>query len=76
MDIISRFYQQGIKEGYIDDAISFELLVLYAKIFQAGFEAKMEQLQPDLADPQPTSQLLKHFFYGLTRIQGGERIMG
>ncbi len=57
-ELMYRFYEQGKKEGYIEEGIPFELLYLYTEIFDAGFKAKSIDLKPILADPQAFDQLL------------------
>ncbi|MDR3574995.1 MAG: TetR/AcrR family transcriptional regulator [Anaerolineaceae bacterium] len=63
-DIMFRFYEQGKKEGYIEEGIPFDLLFLYSEIFEAGFKAKSFELQPILADPQAFDQLLHTYYFG------------
>ena len=66
-EIMFRFYEQGKREGYIEESIPFETLYLYSEIFQAGMLAKMEDLKPTLADPEAFDQLLHTFYFGVFR---------
>lgn len=63
-EIMYRFYEEGRQEGYIDENLPFDLLYLYQQIFQAGFKAKLEDLQPILADPMTLEKFLHLYFFG------------
>ncbi len=66
-DIMYRFYEQGKKEGYIEEGLSFEQLYLYQQIFEAGFKAKSADLEAVMADPPALEQLLHLYFFGFIR---------
>jgi AcrR family transcriptional regulator len=63
--IMFKFYEQGKKEGYIEESLPFELLYLYSEIFDAGVRAKSIDLEPILADPQAFDQLMQIYFFGV-----------
>lgn len=63
--IMFKFYEEGKKEGYIEEGLSFELLYLYSEIFDAGVKAKLSDLKPILADPEAFDQLMQLFYFGL-----------
>ncbi len=62
-----RVYEEGKREGYIEESLSFELLNIYSEIFQAGFKAKLVDLEAVLNDPETYEQLLHLFFFGIMR---------
>ncbi len=66
-ELMYRFYEQGKKEGYIEEDLPFELIYLYQQIVEAGFEAKLDELQPVLTDPKAFDQLLNLFYFGIIR---------
>jgi AcrR family transcriptional regulator len=66
-EIMSRFYEQGKKEGYIDESLSFEMLYLFSEIFQAGFKAKWMDYKADPVDAETLEQLVHLCFYGIIR---------
>ncbi len=66
-DLMFRFYEQGKKEGYIEDGIPFEMLYLYTQIFDAGFRAKSIEMKPILDDPKSFDQLMRLFYFGVFR---------
>ncbi len=63
--LMYRVYQEGVKEGYIDISLSFELVNLYAEIFQAGIKAKATQLEAILDDPGSFEKLMHLFYFGI-----------
>jgi AcrR family transcriptional regulator len=65
--IMYRFYEQGKKEGYIEEGLSFELLYLFSEIFQAGFKAKWDDYNADPVDSETLEQLVQLCFYGIIR---------
>ena len=65
--IVFKFYEQGKKEGYIEQGMPFELLYLYSEIFDAGVRAKSIEMQAVLADPQAFDQLMQIYFFGVFR---------
>ena len=62
--IMYRFYEQGKKDGYIKDSVSFEMLYLYYEIMQAGFKAKSIEFAAVLADPTALDQLMDLYYFG------------
>jgi AcrR family transcriptional regulator len=66
-EIMYCFYEQGKKEGYIDESLSFELLYLFSEIFQAGFKAKWMDYKADPVDSETLEQLVHLCFYGMMR---------
>jgi AcrR family transcriptional regulator len=71
--IMFKFYEQGKKEGYIEENQSFELLYLYSEIFDAGVRAKSIEMQAILADPQAFEQLMRLYFFGVFRKEQMEK---
>ena len=65
--IIYRFYEQGKREGYIDERVSFDMLYLYYEIVQAGYRAKAADLDGVLADPDALDQLMDLYYFGFIR---------
>jgi AcrR family transcriptional regulator len=66
-EIMYCFYEQGKKEGYIDESLSFETLYLFSEIFQAGFKALWSNYAPNSIDAERLEQLLHLCFYGIIR---------
>jgi len=66
-EIMFGFYEQGKREGYIEENLPFELLYLYSEIVEAGFKAKSAELKPILADPEAFDQLLHIYYFGVFR---------
>ena len=62
--LMYKIYEQGKREGYIAENLSFELLDMYAEIIRAGFKAKLMDLEPILNDSAAFEQLLNLFFFG------------
>ena len=71
--IMFKFYEQGKKEGYIEEGMSFELLYLYSEIFNSGIKAKSIELKPILANPKAFDQLMQIYFFGVFRKENGKR---
>jgi AcrR family transcriptional regulator len=71
--IMFKFYEQGKKEGYIEESLPFELLYLYSEIFDAGVRAKSFEMQAILADPQAFDQLMQLYFFGVFRKERMEK---
>jgi AcrR family transcriptional regulator len=65
--IMFNFYEQGKKEGYIEEGQSFEMLYLYSEIVEAGFKAKSIDLEPILANPAAFDDLLQLYYFGVFR---------
>ena len=65
--IMTRFFEQGKREGYIEENLSFEMLYLYYEIVQAGARAKSTAFSAVLADPQALEQLMDLYYYGFIR---------
>jgi AcrR family transcriptional regulator len=65
--IMYRFYEQGKKEGYIDESLSFETLYLFSEIFQAGFKAIWNDYAPNSAEAETLERLVQLCFYGIIR---------
>jgi AcrR family transcriptional regulator len=63
--IMFKFYEQGKKEGYIEEGMPFELLYLFSEIVEAGFKAKAKELEPIAADPVAFDQLLHLYYFGI-----------
>ena len=66
-ELMVRIFEEGKREGYIEESLSFDLLNLYTEIFTAGFQAKSKDLTSVLADPQMFEQLQRLFFFGFVR---------
>jgi AcrR family transcriptional regulator len=66
-EIMFKFYEQGKKQGYIEEGQSFELLYLYSEIFEAGFKAKSIDLKAILDDPEAFDRLLHLYYFGVFR---------
>jgi AcrR family transcriptional regulator len=66
-EIMYRLYEEGKKEGYIDEGLSFEMLYLFSEIFQAGFKAKWMDSKADPIDSTTLEQLVHLCFYGIMR---------
>jgi len=58
---------EGKRLGYIDPALSFELLNLYAEIFREGMKAKSIDLESTLADKDAVETLMNLYFFGIIR---------
>jgi AcrR family transcriptional regulator len=66
-EIMYRLYEEGKKEGYIDESLSFETLYLFSEIFQAGFKAIWSNYAPNSIDAETLEQLVQLCFYGIIR---------
>ena len=66
-EIMYRFYEEGMQEGYIDESLSFETLYLFSEIFQAGFKARWSDYAPNSVDAETLEQLVQLCFYGIIR---------
>ena len=63
-----RFFEEGQRQGYIDENLSFEALFLYSQVFQAGFRAKSRELEVVFAEDRHTfEQLLNLYFYSVLK---------
>jgi AcrR family transcriptional regulator len=66
--LTQRFVEEGQQKGYIDASLSFDVLYLYAEIFQAGFQAKSRELETIFAsDRDMLEKLLNLYFFGVIR---------
>lgn len=65
--LLSRFYEEGRKAGYIDASVPFDVLHLHSEIYQAGFKAKLRDAQVLLADPDKLARLLDLYFFGVLK---------
>ena len=65
--LIYRFYEEGQRQGYIDENIPFDLLYLYADIFRAGFQARAMDLESALVDAATLEALYDLYFFGFIK---------
>lgn len=65
--IIFRFFEEGKKQGYIEESVPFDLLYLHNEIYQAGFEAKLSEAEAILVSPEVLQQMLDLYFFGLVK---------
>jgi AcrR family transcriptional regulator len=66
-EIMYQLYEQGKKEGFIEENLSSDLLYLFSEIFQAGFKAKWNDYKADPVDAETLEQLVQLCFYGIIR---------
>lgn len=62
--VMYRFYEEGKREGYIDEDVSIDILYLYAEIFRAGFKVLSDDLESMLANQEMREQLYDLYFFG------------
>jgi AcrR family transcriptional regulator len=63
--LIYAFFEEGKRAGYVDESLPFEVLYLHSQIYQAGFKARLRDVEATLVDSQTTARLLDLFFYGV-----------
>lgn len=69
-EIIFRFFEEGKRQGYIDENLSFEILYLHSEIYQAGFEAKLSEAESTLTDQEALEKLNDLYFWGIIKRKG------
>lgn len=65
--ILFRFFEQGKKEGYIDEDIPFELLYLHSEIYRAGYQAKIAEVEALAEDKEARDKMNQLFFWGILK---------
>jgi AcrR family transcriptional regulator len=65
--LIYSFFEEGKRAGYVEHDLPFEVLYLHSQIYQAGFKARLRDVEATLVDPQTTARLLDLFFYGVIK---------
>ena len=66
-EVLSRFFEQGKKEGYFEPNTPFELVYLYSEIFQAGSKIMAAEHPEIFENPESLEKLLHFYFYGLLK---------
>lgn len=66
-NIIFRFFEEGKKQGYIEESVPFEVLYLHNEIYQAGFEAKLGEVESVVVDPETFEKMLDLYFFGIIK---------
>lgn len=65
--ILFRFFEQGKKEGYIDEEIPFELLYLHSEIYRAGYKAKLPEVEALAESKEAREKMNQLFFWGILK---------
>lgn len=65
--LMLQLVEQGKREGYIEESLSFDLLYLYSEIFRAGIRAKSIDLESVLVDKQAVETLVNLHFFGFVK---------
>jgi len=65
MPLSRRFFEAGIREGYIDARFSIETIMLYLEIVRRGFYANPEMADRISEDPTLMKELIQLMTYGL-----------
>lgn len=65
--LMQNFFEDGKRQGYVDESASFEVLYLYSEIFRAGLKAKSAEHEPLLSDKTALEELVNLYFFGLIK---------
>ena len=66
-ELMRNFFEDGKRQGYIEESASFEVLYLYSEIFRAGLKAKSAEHDRLLADKAVMEELINLYFFGLIK---------
>ncbi len=66
-EIIKRFFEEGQRQGYIDENLPFEILYLHSQIYQAGFEAMLGEVEATVKDEESLGKLLDLYYFGILK---------
>ena len=66
-ELMRNFFEDGKRQGYIEESASFEVLYLYSEIFRAGLKAKSAEHDRLLADKAVMEDLINLYFFGLIK---------
>ncbi len=66
-ELMRSFFEDGKRQGYIDENASFEVLYLYSEIFRAGLRAQSAAQEPLLNDKEALEALINLYFFGLIK---------
>ena len=66
-ELMRSFFEDGKRQGYIDEQASFEVLYLYSEVFRAGLKAKSAEHEPLLNDKTALGELVNLYFFGLIK---------
>ena len=64
-ELMYKFFEEGKSKGFIAESLSFELLYLYAEIFQAGVKAKTNDVESPPLDKDTFEKLTNLYFFGI-----------
>ena len=68
-NIIYRFFEEGKREGYIEESVPVEILYLYSEIYRAGFKAKLPDVESVLTDTEAIEKMTNLYFFGIIKRQ-------
>lgn len=57
-------YKQGQQTGYVDEAVSFDVLLLYAEVFRAGIRTTLANMPAGHIPSEMLEELYRLYFYG------------
>ncbi len=66
-EIIKRFFEEGQRQGYIDENLPFEILYLHSQIYQAGFETMLGEVEATVKDEESLGKLLDLYYFGILK---------
>lgn len=69
--VIILFFEQGKKEGYIDEDLPFDLFYLYSEIYRAGYEAKLADVEAVITNQAMAEKMDQLFFWGILKRGSG-----
>ncbi len=67
IDLMSKFFDIGKAEGYLDSSVDNEVLFLYTEIFQAGMKEKSNEVSSIIKDKESLNKLINLYFFGLIK---------
>ena len=66
------FYDEGKKQGYIDESIDNEAIFQFSEIFNAGLQKVFKNDRSFFSNPKSFSQLIDLYFYGMIKNSNAE----
>jgi AcrR family transcriptional regulator len=65
--IIFRVFEEGKRQGYIEESLPFDILYLHSEIYRAGFKAKLADVESVLADKEAVEKMTNLYFFGIIK---------
>lgn len=63
--IIIRFFEEGKRQGYIEESMPLELLYLHSEIYRAGYKAKLAEVEAIVVDKEASEKMNDLYFLGI-----------